>query len=403
MKIHSEIAPLKKVILHRPNLSLKHLTPKNCQTFLFDDVLWVEKANEEHRFFTDQLKSHGVEVYLLHDLMTETLMEASAREWLITRTLTSLDYPQEPYAALNAYLHQLDNRALTTYLLGGLALGEIDDKGLKNNLAPYSKQDDFILPPLPNHLFTRDTSCWIDNGVSINPMHFPARQRETLNMAAVYKFHPLFQAADFHVWYDGSDETQSLPSLEGGDVLVLSKECVLIGLSQRTTFQAVTLLAKTLFRHSTIRHVLTVDIPKARASMHLDTVMTMADVATFCLAFPPDQHLFRAWSIRPGNDESALNINQEEDFFQALAHALGETSLNLIIPTSDRFTSEREQWNDACNLLAIAPGKVVVYDRNSEMNQQLRQEGLELIEIPGAELSRGRGGSRCMSCPIERE
>ncbi len=401
MKINSEIAPLKRVILHRPDLSLRHLTPNNCESLLFDDVLWLEKANEEHRFFTEILKSHGVKVYLLHDLMSETLSQPTAREWLLTRLLQQLPYDHEPQRVLYDFLNQLDDRTLTTYLLGGLALTDIDDQSLKAYLTTFQSHSEFILSPLPNHLFTRDTSCWIANGVSINPMHFSARRRETINMAAIYKFHPLFTDSSFHIWYDGSDDAVELPSIEGGDVLVINAKTIIIGLSQRTTLQAVMLLAKALFKGSEIKKVIAVDIPKTRASIHLDTVMTMAAEATFCLALPHNK--FHSWSITPAEQEDALFINQDNDFLQTVAAALGEKSLQLITPCSDKFTREREQWNDASNLLAIAPGKVVVYDRNTAMNARLRQAGLELIEIPGSELSRGRGGARCMSCPIERE
>ncbi|MCP4473053.1 MAG: arginine deiminase [Gammaproteobacteria bacterium] len=403
MRIHSEIHPLKKVIVHRPDLSLKHLTPENCQTFLFDDVLWAEKANEEHRVFTDALKACGVEVYLLHDLMSETLNHPAAKDWLLASTLQSLNYPQNMTTALQDYLAQHSHRLLTNCLLGGLSLDEVNDATLKKQMTPHIHHEMFVLPPLPNHLFTRDTSCWIGNGVSINPMHFAVRQRETLNMAAIYKFHPLFQSEPFHIWYDGSVPNQNMPSLEGGDVLVLNQDCVLIGLSQRTSLEAITLLAKALFSKQAVKQIIVVDIPKKRSSMHLDTIMTMIDHATFCLAFPPEQYQFRTWLIKPGADEESLQITQLPEFFPAVAKTLGESQLKFITPPGDRFTTAREQWNDASNLLAIAPGKVVAYDRNGAMNQQLRAAGIELIEIPGSELSRGRGGSRCMSCPIERE
>ncbi|WP_298770014.1 arginine deiminase [uncultured Shewanella sp.] len=405
--VFSEISPLKKVILHRPNLSLRYLTPSNCQSLLFDDVLWVDKANEEHRAFSLSLTKEGVEVFLLHDLMAETLLINHAKEWLLAKIFNAISLPPSMTQLVLEYLTHLDIKKLSMYLLGGLTLHDLSDPTLKKQLQPYFYQHNdkdinhFILAPLPNHLFTRDTSCWIGNGLSINPMHYPARQRETYNMAAIYKFHPMFKNSEFDIWYDGSNEKDNLPSIEGGDVLVISNKCLLIGLSQRTSLQAISLLAKKLLSIEKFEKIIAVDIPKQRASMHLDTLFTMVNYNTFCSALPSEA--FRAWSIALGDSKDALIINQEKDFFTYLARSLGEKKLHIIPLAGDIFTQQREQWNDASNVLTIAPGKILAYEQNTEMNKKLLSLGLDVIEIAGSELGRGRGGARCMSCPIERE
>lgn len=400
MRINSEIGRLRKVIVHEAKLALERLTPQNCREYLFDDVLWVEKADEEHSFFQSVLREHGVEVFLLGDLLTETMGNPEARKWLLERAIKRLHYESVLSKELYSYLSELDAKTLAGYLLGGLTWGDMNIKpvGLADSILTAT---DFVIPPLPNHLFTRDTSCWIGQGVSINPMHWPVRRGETLNFAAIYKYHPLFKKADFEIWYDGSENQGELPSIEGGDVLVISEDCVAIGLSERTMPEAVEFLARKLFASGQKDKILAIEIPKDRASMHLDTVMTMVDHDTFCAAFPCDT--IRSWLVTPGDKEKELVITENEDVFKTLAAILGEKKLKIITPGGDVFTEQREQWTDASNLLAISPGLVIGYDRNTETNAKLRNQGIELIEIPGSELGRGRGGPRCMSCPIERD
>lgn len=400
MQIYSDIAPLKEVILHRPDAALRHLTPQNCQRLLFDDVLWVERAAEEHRHFEQMLISHGVEVLILRDLLEETLVQPHAREWLIYQTLDRLYRGSVFYDVMYDFLNELPAEQLASYLLGGLSMGELkrhDGSLVGQVLGPHQ----FALPPLPNHLFTRDASCWVGNGVTINPMRFESRRGESLNLAAIYRFHPKFVVRDFATWYEGVDEGRHLPCLEGGDLMVVNERCVVIGIGQRTRAPAVENVARALFEQSGFEQVIAVEVPSQRASMHLDTVMTMASEDTFAIAFP-EEHV-RSWSLRPGDVPGELVVSEEPDLFKALSKVLGIDKINLIKPAGDYFAQKREQWSDASNLLAIKPGVCVVYDCNIQMNQRLHQEGIETIEIPGSELGRGRGGPRCMSCPTIRE
>jgi arginine deiminase len=401
MRIESEIGKLKKVILHRPERCLESITPENSEDYLFDDVVWVEKAAEEHKVFEDVLRSRGVEVYLLHDLLKETLDLPTAKAWLLTRIVgqrfNGLGIGEELYG----YLNSLDSTELSSTLIGGLTWEKCKFKP-RGLVGRTYDQHDFILPPLPNHLFTRDASCWIGEGVTINPMFYPVRQGETWNYAAIYRFHPMFANKELNIWYDGSQRTtRNLPPIEGGDVLVVSKDLLLIGLSERTGPEGIELLAKRLFAENTMKQVIAIEIPKKRASMHLDTVMTQVNQDTFCVAFP-DMDV-RSWSLKPSDKPFEVVVEENKNTFDAVAKGLGLKKLNLITPGGNLLNQKREQWTDASNLLAVAPNVVVAYDRNTKTNQKLRDMGVEVLTIPGSELGRGRGGARCMSCTVERE
>lgn len=402
--VTSEIGELQTVLLKRPGKEVENLTPDYLQQLLFDDIPYLPIIQKEHDYFAQTLRNRGVEVLYLEKLAAEALVDKKLREEFVDRILKEGQADVNvAHQTLKEYLLSFSNEELIQKIMGGVRKNEIETSK-KTHL--YELMEDhypFYLDPMPNLYFTRDPAASVGDGLTINKMREPARRRESLFMEYIIKYHPRFAKHNVPIWLD---RDYKFP-IEGGDELILNEETIAIGVSARTSAKAIERLANNLFsRQNKIKKVLAIEIPKCRAFMHLDTVFTMVDYDKFTIhpAIQGPKGNMNIYILEKGSDEETLKITHRTSLMEALKEVLGLSEL-VLIPCGggDVIASAREQWNDGSNTLAIAPGVVVTYDRNYVSNTLLREHGIEVIEVLSSELSRGRGGPRCMSMPIVRK
>lgn len=402
--VYSEIGKLTSVLLKRPGKEVENLTPDIMDRLLFDDIPYITNIQKEHDFFAETLRQEGVGVLYLDKLAAEAIDAGNAREMFVRQILTEANIDSvKVNQALYEYLLSMDTLTLVQKVMAGVRTNEI--KVRSDSLIDLSQDDDypFYLDPMPNLYFTRDPAASIGDGLTINKMTFPARQKESLFMQMIMQYHPDFANTDTTVWLDRDNEYH----IEGGDELVLSNTVLAVGISQRTSANAIERLAHSLFeKHTSFEKVVAIVIPHNRAMMHLDTVLTMVDHDKFTvhpeiMSQVGEMDIF---IIEPDNSEKGLHITHKNNLQAVLKEVLHCPELALIpCGGGDAIVAPREQWNDGSNTLAIAPGVVVTYDRNYVSNKNLRSYGIRVIEVTSGELSRGRGGPRCMSMPLYRE